>query len=68
MFSFFYNGYIVIFYGIYLNMSQIGLSSLEPRMKILSPDCYNFKKLSVLAHTIRSLCSNAYLKGSLSRL
>ena len=37
--------YIVIFYGIYLNMSPVGLSSLETRMKILGPDSYNFKNL-----------------------
>ena len=56
--------YIVIFYGIYLNMSPVGLSSLETRMKILSPDCYNLKKLLVLAHTVRSLCNNACCKSA----
>ena len=37
--------YIVIFYGIYLNMAPISLSSLEIRMKVLSPNYYDFKKL-----------------------
>ena len=41
---------------------SIGLSSLETRMKILSLDCYNFKKLSVLAQTFGSLYNSAYLK------
>ena len=54
--------YIVIFQGRYLNMSPMGLSSLETRMNILSPDCYNFKKLSVLAQTFGSLCSSGYFK------
>ena len=30
--------YIVIFYGIYLNMAPISLISLEIRMKVLSPN------------------------------
>ena len=55
---------IVIFHGIYLNMSPIGLSSLGTRMKILSPDCYNFKKLSVQAQSIRSLCNSAHFKNA----
>ena len=52
--------YIVIFYGIYWNMSPIRFSSLEIRMKVLSPDYYNFKKLSVLSQTIRSLYNSVY--------
>ena len=54
--------YIVIFYGIYLNMAPISLSSLEIRMKVLSPNYYNFKKLSVLTQTISFLFNCAYLK------
>ena len=38
--------------------------SLERRMKILSPDYYNFKKLSVLAQTFGSLCNSAYFKNT----
>ena len=56
--------HIVIFYSVYLNMSAIGLSSPESRMKILSLDCYNFKKLSVLSQTIRSLYNSAYFKNA----
>ena len=40
-------------------MSLIGLNSLETRIKILSRNCYDFKKLSVPTQTIRSLYSNA---------
>ena len=47
--------YIVIFYGIYLNMVPISLSSLEIRMKVLSLNYYNFKKFSVLTQTISFL-------------
>ena len=47
--------YIVVFYGLDLNISPIGLDSLETRMKVLNPNCYNFKKLSVLAQTISFL-------------
>ena len=54
--------YIVIFYGIFLNMAPISLSSLEIRMKVLSPNYYNFKKLSVLTQTISFLFNCAYLK------
>ena len=43
---------MVISYGIDLNMSLIDLSSLVTRMKALSSNCYDFKKLPVLAHTI----------------
>ena len=60
--SFFLQWYVVIFYDIYLNISPTGLSSLEIRMKVLSPpDCYHFKKLSVLSQTIRSLNNSVYL-------
>ena len=45
-------------------MSPIGLSSLETRMKILRPNCYNFKKLSVLAQTVGSLCNSASFKNA----
>ena len=31
-----------------VNMSRISLSSLEMRTTALNPNCYNFKKLSVL--------------------
>ena len=55
---------IVSFHGIYLNMPPIRLSSLETRMKILSPDCYHFKKLSVLAQTFGSLWKSAYSKNA----
>ena len=41
-------------------MSPIGLNSVEKRMKVSSPNCYNFKKLSVLVQTIRSLYKSAY--------
>ena len=55
--------YIVIFYGICLNMAPIRLSSLEIRMKVLSPNYYNFKKLSVLTQTISFLFNCTYLKN-----
>ena len=55
--------YIVIFYGIYLNMAPISLSSLEIRIKVLSPNYYNFKKISVLTQTISFLFNCAYLKN-----
>ena len=55
--------YVVIFYGIYLNMAPISLSSLEIRMKVLSPNYYNFKKLSVLTQNISFLFNCAYLKN-----
>ena len=51
MFSFFYSD-TVIFYGIYLIMCPIGLSSLETRINVLSINCFNYKKLSELAQTI----------------
>ena len=54
--------YIVIFYGIYLNTTPISVSSLEIRMTVLSPNYYNFRKLSVLTQTIRFLFNCAYLK------
>ena len=41
-----------------LNKSPIGLNSLETRMKVLSPNCHNFHKLS----SIRSLCNSTYFK------
>ena len=44
-------------------MSPIALSSLVRRMKVSSPNCYNFKKPSVQAQTIRSLHNSAYLKN-----
>ena len=44
-------------------MSPIGLSSLQTGMKASSPNCYNFKKPSVLVHTIRSLHNSAYSKN-----
>ena len=46
-------------------MSPVGLSSLETRMKISIPGCYNFKKLSVPDHTIRALCNSGYFKNAL---
>ena len=55
---------MVLFYGIYLNMSPIGFSSLETRIKILSPEWYNFKKLSVLVQTFGYLCNSAYFKNA----
>ena len=55
--------YIVIFYGIYLNMAPISLSSLEIRMKVLSPNYYNFKTLSVLTQTISFLFKCSHLKN-----
>ena len=56
--------YIVIFYAIHSNMSPMGLSSLEKQMKILSPNCYNFKKLSIPAQTIRFLYNSAHFKNA----
>ena len=56
--------YIVIFHGINLNKSPIGLSSTEIRMKMLSPNCHSFNTLSVLDQTIRSLCNSAYFKNN----
>ena len=44
-------------------MSPIGLSSLETRMKVLSPNYYNFKKPLMLAHTIRASYNIAYFKN-----
>ena len=58
MFSFFYNG--TKFYGMYLNMSPIGL---ETRMKVLSLNYHKFKKLLVLAQTISFLYNCAYSKN-----
>ena len=55
--------YIVIFYGIYLNTTPISVSSLEIRMTVLSPNYYNFKKLSVVTQTISFLLNCAYLKN-----
>ena len=54
--------YIAILQGVYLNMSPKGLNSLEKRMKVSSPNCYNFKKPSVLAQTIRSSHNSSYFK------
>ena len=54
---------IIVGEGGYLNRSPIGLNSLEARIKVLSPNCYNFNKLSVLVQTIRSLYSSAYFKN-----
>ena len=36
--------YTVMLYGIYLNMSPIGLNSLEARLKVLCPNCYDFQE------------------------
>ena len=36
--------YIAMLYGVFLNMSPKGPNSLETRMKVLTPNCYNFKK------------------------
>ena len=44
-------------------MSPIGLNSLETRMKVLRLNCYNFKKLSLLAQTIRALYNSAYFEN-----
>ena len=55
--------YIVIFYGMYLNMAPVSLSSLEIRTKVLSSNYYNFKKLSVLTQTISFLFNCVYLKN-----
>ena len=55
--------YIVIFYGIYLNMAPISLSSLETRMKVLSPNYYDFKNLSVPTQTFSFLFHCMYLKS-----
>ena len=43
-------------------MAPTSLSSLEIRMKVLSPNYYNFKKFSVLTQTISFLFNCAYLK------
>ena len=48
---------------IFLNMSPIGLNSLETKMKVLSPNCHDFKKLSVRSQTIRSLCNCTYFQN-----
>ena len=64
MFSFFIA--IAILQGAYLNMSPKGLISLETRMKVSSPNSYNFKKQpSVLAQTIGSSHNGAYFKNVL---
>ena len=55
--------YIVILLGVYLSMSPIGLNSLESRMKVLSSNCYYFKRLSVMAQTIRFLYNSAYFEN-----
>ena len=47
-----------------MNMSPIGLNFLETRMKVSSPNCYDFKKPSILAQTIRSLHSEIFQKRS----
>ena len=44
-------------------MSPIGLHSLETRIKDSSPNCYNFKKPSILVQTIRSSHNSAYFKN-----
>ena len=44
-------------------MSPISLSSLEARMKVLSPNYYNFKKPPVLAQTISSMYNCACFKN-----
>ena len=44
-------------------MSPVGLNSLGTRMKVLSSNCHNFKELSALAKTIRSLYNTAYFKN-----
>ena len=73
MFSFFYNG--MIHSNVIRHMfkcvskgSPIGLNSVETRMKFSSPNCYHFKKRSVLAQTIRSLYNSAYFKNILSAI
>ena len=43
-------------------MSPIGLNSLQTRMKVFSPNCYAFKKPSVLAQTIGNSHNSAYFK------
>ena len=45
-----------------MNMSPIGLNSLETRMKVSSPNYYNFKKPSILAQTIRSSYNSAHFE------
>ena len=44
-------------------MAPMSLSSVEIRMKILSGNYYNFKKLSVLTQTISFLFNCAYLEN-----
>ena len=44
-------------------MSPKGLSSLDTRMKVSSPNCYNFKKPLILAQTIRSSHNSVYFKN-----
>ena len=44
-------------------MSPIGLNSLETRMKVSSPNCYDFKKPSILAQRIRSLHKSSYFRN-----
>ena len=41
----------------------IGLNSLETKMKVLGPNCYSFKKHTVLVQTIRSTHNSAYFKN-----
>ena len=49
-------------------MSPTGLSSVERRMKVSSPNCYNFKKPSVLAQTIVSSHNSAHLENFFSTI
>ena len=43
-------------------MSPIGLNSLETRIKVLNPNCYNFKILSVQAENFSIFYNCAYLE------
>ena len=43
-------------------MSIIGLKSLETKMKVSGPNCYDLKKPSVLGQNIRSSQNSAYFK------
>ena len=44
-------------------MSPIGLNSLETRMKVSRPNCFNFKTPSALAETILDPLTTVHIKN-----
>ena len=48
-------------------MSPIGLNSLEARMKVLSANCYNFKKLYFISSTMKVVTAKRPQKDAVAK-